>query len=103
MIRVVIHGNAVRGLFTYRIEGFYGPHGDEPEGISENPLLEACRALRALGVGLGETVALIDRGRIRKQTTVGQGAATMLPAPKSRRRARQSRLQVRGSGIPGDG
>ena len=103
MIRVVIHGNAQRGLFTYRIEGFYGPKGDEPEGISENPLLEACRVLRALGVGLGESIALVDRGKLVRWTTIGEGVGTALPAPKSRRRARQKRLQVKGSGVPGDG
>lgn len=104
MIRVVIHGEAKEGLYTYRIEGFRGPKGDEPEGVSENPLLEACRVLRALGVGLGESVALIAKGKLQRWTTVGEGVGTALPAPvKGRRKARQRRLIAKTSGIPGDG
>lgn len=109
MIRVVVYGHPVNGLWPYRVDGHWGPDGAPLVGVSFTPLMEACRVLTALGVTADTPIRLFVPHRRAQDTTVGQGAdlpyrlpppAKALPAPRRRPR---KRLTVTGSGVPGDG
>ena len=107
MIRVVVYQER-NGLWAYRVDGHWGPGGAPLIGLAENPLLEACRVLDRLGVRPDMPVDLFHGRRRLVSTTIERGgkllaqAKALLPGPKGRR-ARRRVLQVRGSGIPGDG
>jgi hypothetical protein len=104
MIRIVVGAPAKTGFFPYRIDGHWGPDGCPLIGIAEDPVAEACRVLEALGVPYGTRIA-IDHGgghisHHRVRSLSAPGAPKALPAP---RRPRKRVMQVRGSGVPGDG
>lgn len=110
MIRIIVYGQPFNGLYSYRIDGHWGPEGAPLIGLSEDPFREACRVLKAMGVHDNTVIAYK-----RRQTTLGEAyraadgwlinaPVKALPPPRqTRREARRRVLQVRGSGVPGDG
>ena len=106
MIRIIVGDKTATGLFPYKIDGHWGPQGAPLVGICENPILEASRVLAALGVSIYSSVELL--GAIGKfRTTIEDGLRLGLPSPLKAlpkpRRGRRGVLQVKGSGVPGDG
>ena len=59
-----------RGLYAYRVEG------STVEGRSREPLLDACRRLKSLGVDMRTPISMFREGREvwDLRTTVGYGA-----------------------------
>jgi hypothetical protein len=77
MIMVRIVGPVQGGAFLYGVQGVNGVDGDFVDGCSREPLLDACRKLKRMGVSSGNEIGLFypDRSDWVLRTTIGYGAS----------------------------
>lgn len=71
MIKVEREEKGQDGRYRYTVPGY------AVEGLSREPLLDACRQLKSMGVDTGEEISLSRAGRSEwdLRTTVGKGAS----------------------------
>ena len=78
MIRVTITGPPTQGRFPYRVDTENTRLAKPLVGLASQPIYDACYRLSKLGAANSDAVvALIENGKIWRQTTVGYGADYM--------------------------
>jgi hypothetical protein len=77
MIMVRIVGPVQGGAFLYGVQGVNGVDGDFVDGCSREPLLDACRKLKRMGVDPLSQIGLFHVGSSdwALRTTVGCGSS----------------------------